>query len=193
LLLGIIHAPGYALGGTEAILATGDADGAYPLFSEPPSAYLYYMASFAQAFIAEEFPDKSPGEDYATFPFPAVSADQPAGVTIGADIVVMLHDSPAARSFLEYLAGADSQQIWVEEGGFTSVNRSLPLDAYRDDVARATAEQLTQAGEVRFSAGDSMPPSVQKAWWAAMRDLVKDPSKLDSLLESLTAAAAAAR
>ena len=34
-----------------------------------------------------------------------------------------------------------------------------------------------------------MPASLQQAWWAAMLDLVKDPSQLDSILDRLTAAA----
>ena len=34
-----------------------------------------------------------------------------------------------------------------------------------------------------------MPASLQQAWWAGMLDLVKDPSKLDSILSSLTSTA----
>ncbi len=34
-----------------------------------------------------------------------------------------------------------------------------------------------------------MPASLQRAWWAAMLDLVKDPSTVDSILDELTAAA----
>ena len=55
------------------------------------------------------------------------------------------------------------------------------------------AEELTEAEVSRFSAGDMMPTSLQRAWWAAMLDLVKDPSDVDSILEGLTAAAANAR
>ena len=31
-----------------------------------------------------------------------------------------------------------------------------------------------------------MPASLQKAWWKAMLELVKDPGQLDSILSSLT-------
>ena len=101
----------------------------------------------------------------------------------------MLNDTPAARSFMTYLAGAESQQAWVELGGFTSVNRSVAPDAYPDPVARSAADELASAKLIRFSAGDTMPASVQQAWWKAMLELVDDPSKLDSVLESLTSAA----
>ena len=53
-------------------------------------------------------------------------------------------------------------------------------------MARAAADELASARLIRFGAGDTMPASVQQAWWKAMLELVDDPSKLDALLESLT-------
>ena len=67
-------------------------------------------------------------------------------VTVGADIPVMVSDTPAARSFMTYLAGAQAQEAWIKLGGFTSVNRSVSADAYLDPVARAVAEELTSGG-----------------------------------------------
>jgi alpha-glucoside transport system substrate-binding protein len=186
----LTHTDGYVAGGSDGILGSSDADGVLPLFTDPPGAYLYPMASFAQAFIAGNSPDLAPGTDYDTMAFPPVDPAHAGAITVGADIVVMLHDSPAARSFMAYLAGADAQQVWIDRGGFTSVNRSVPLDAYADPVARATAEQLGAATTVRFSAGDLMPSGVQQAWWAAMRELVSDPTTLAGLLDELTATAA---
>ena len=188
----IVQTPGYVLGGTEAIRGTGDAEGSYPLYTDPPTAHMYSMASFAQAFIASEYPDLVPGDDYDVFAFPSVDPDHAGAVTIGGDIVVMLTDTPAARSFMTYLAGAESQQTWVDLGGFTSVNRSVSRDAYADTVARHVADHLTSAEVIRFSAGDTMPSSVQQAWWAAMLELLDDPDALDAVLESLTAEAAEA-
>jgi alpha-glucoside transport system substrate-binding protein len=105
----------------------------------------------------------------------------------------MVRDTPAARSFMAYLAGARAQEAWIGLGGFTSVNRSVPLGTYRDPVARTVAAELTSAKVSRFSAGDMMPPPVQKAWWQAMLELVKDPSRLDSILDSLTSVAHSAK
>jgi alpha-glucoside transport system substrate-binding protein len=101
----------------------------------------------------------------------------------------MVTDTPAARSFMAYLAGARAQEAWIELGGFTSVNRSVPADTYLDPVARRVAKELTEARVTRFSAGDMMPASLQRAWWGAMLDLVKDPSDVDSILHRLTATA----
>ena len=189
----IVQAPGYVLGGSQRIRTTPDASGADPLYTDPPAAYLYYLASFAQAFIASDFPNLKAGVDYGFFPFPAINPRFSGAVTIGADVVVMTHDTPAARSFLAYLAGAQAQEAWIRLGGFISVNRSVPPETYPDPVARAVARQLTDAQVLRFSAGDMMPASVQRAWWAAMLELLDDPGKLDSILASQTSLAQSAR
>ena len=189
----IVQKKGYVLGGSQGISATTDANGTYPLYTDPPMAYMDYLASFAQAFIASKFPDLNPGDDYSFFTFPTVNPQYAGAVTVGADVVVLVNDTPAARSFMTYLAGAQAQEAWIKLGGFTSVNRSVSADSYPDPVARAVAQELTEARISRFGAGDMMPASLQKAWWKAMLVLVKDPGELDSILSSLTGIAQKAR
>jgi alpha-glucoside transport system substrate-binding protein len=189
----LISTRGYVLGGSRRIIATGDDVGADPLYTDPPTAYLCYLPSFAQAFIAASHPDLEPGADYDVFAFPTIDPHYQGAVTIGADVPVMVSDTPAARAFMLYLASARAQEGWIKLGGFTSVNRSVSMDRYLDPVARTVAEELTEAKVSRFSAGDMMPTSLQRAWWGAMLDLVKDPSQVDSILDRLTAAATSAR
>ncbi len=191
--LRLVSTKGYVLGGSERIVATGDDVGADPLYTDPPTAYLDPFASFAQAFIARSFPGLEPGTDYDVFPFPTIDRERRGAVTVGADVPVMTHDSSAARSFMTYLASARAQEAWIRRGGFTSVNRSVSADAYRDPVARRIADELAAATTAGFSAGDMMPPTVQRAWWDAMLELVQEPDRLDPILDRLTAAAAAAR
>jgi alpha-glucoside transport system substrate-binding protein len=190
--LTLVTAPGRVLGGTRAMLTTGDAEGVLPVFADPPEAYAYPMASFAQAFVADAYPDLEPGTGYDWFPVPAVDPALAGAVTVGADLVVALRDTPAARSFLTYLTGADAQARWAGLGGYTSVNRGVPAAAYPDVVARSVAEHVTGAELVRFGAGDAMPAEVQAAWSAAMLALVQEPGSLDGTLASLTDVAAAA-
>jgi alpha-glucoside transport system substrate-binding protein len=189
----IVSTEGYVLGGSQRIVATGDDVAADPLYTEPPTAYMCYLASFAQAFIAASYPDLEPGTDYDIFKFPTINPEYQGAVTVGADVPVMVSDAPSARSFMTYLASARAQETWIKLGGFSSVNRSVSADAYLDPVARTMAEELTEAEISRFSAGDMMPTSLQRAWWGAMLDLVKDPSTVDSILDRLTAAAKSAR
>ena len=189
----IVSTKGYVLGGSQRIVATGDDVAADPLYTDPPTAYLCYLASFAQAFIAASHPDLEPGPDYDVFPFPTINPAYRGAVTVGADVPVMVSDTPAARSFMTYLASARAQEAWIKLGGFISVNRSVSADTYLDPVARRVAEELTGARVSRFSAGDIMPASLQRAWWGAMLELVQDPSRVESILDTLTAAARSAR
>ena len=122
----IVSTEGYVLGGSQRIIATGDDVGADPLYTDPPTAYMCYLASFAQAFIAASHPDLEPGADYDVFRFPTIDPDHQGAVTVGADVPVMVSDTPAARSFMTYLASARAQETWIKLGGFTSVNRSVP-------------------------------------------------------------------
>lgn len=190
---GVVHHEGYVLGGIDGILDTTDAAGSYPMYTDPPTAYMYPMSSFARAFITDRFPDLTPGTDYATFPFPPVDPDLAGTDMVGGDLVVMLHDTPEARSFLEYLAGPEAQQTWIELGGFTSVNREIPLDVYSDPVERAIAARLVDATAVRFAAGDLMPFELQRKWWGTMLDLLDHPEQRGELLTELDAVAADVR
>lgn len=152
LLIRIVSSKGYVLGGSQRIIATGDDVAADPLYTDPPTAYLCYLASFAEAFIAANHPDLEPGTDYDVFKFPTINPAYKGAVTVGADVPVMVSDTPAARSFMTYLARARAQETWIKRGGFTSVNRRVSADTYPDPVARTVAEELTPAEVSRFSA-----------------------------------------
>ena len=173
---------GYVPGGARAVLATGFIDGSYLPYTSPPKAAMYYLGSFTQGFIADQFPDLTAGNDYAFFPVPTINAQYAGSVTGGADVVVMLRDTEAARSLMNYLASAEPQQIWVERGGFTAVNNQVSLSAYPDALAASAAEQLTTASIYRFDADDSMPSAVQAAFWKGILDYLQSPSSLDSVL-----------
>ncbi|MES0329665.1 MAG: carbohydrate ABC transporter substrate-binding protein, partial [Dehalococcoidales bacterium] len=111
-------------------------------------------------------------------------------VTGAADVVVAFNDDPATRSFIEYLASAEAQQIWAEIGGFISVNSDVSLDAYTE-LAALSAEQLTGATIFRFDADDQMPPAVQSAFWAGILEYLQTPGDLDDILADIEAIAAA--
>ncbi len=181
--------PDYVPGGAIAILATNFVDGSYLPYEDPPKAAMYYLGSFTQGFIAEQFPDLVAGEDYAFFPFPTIDTQYAGAVTGGADVVVVFNDNMTTRSFIEYLATAEAQQIWVELGGFTAANNQVSLDAYPDPLARLAAEQLTGATVFRFDADDSMPSAVQKAFWEGTLEYLQYPDQLDSILADIEARA----
>ena len=185
----IVFTPGYVPGGATAALATNFVDGSYLPFDDPPKAAMYYLGAFTQGFIAAQFPDLQPDEDYSFFPFPTITPEYAGAVTGGANVVVVFKDNAATRSFVEYLASPEAQQIWVDLGGFTAVNKRVSLDAYPDPLARRAAEQLTAATIFRFDADDSMPSAVQKAFWDGTLAYLQNPSELDDILAQIEAVA----
>lgn len=183
----IFHGNHYINGAPQSILATGFQEASYLPFNSPPQAYMYYEGDFVEGFITGQFKSAQPGTDFNFFPFPTISGA--GGVTGGADVIVMMKNTDAAQSFVKYLATAQAQEIWVKRGGFTSVNKSVNLSDYPDQVAQNSAKMLTSAQNFRFGAGDIMPPAVQQAWWKGMLTYIASPDKLDSVLSDIESVA----
>ena len=142
----VVQTKGYVLGGTQRILATGDGDGGTPLYTKPPGRlHVLPLLDSRRGSSPSQYPNLNAGHDYNFFPFPTINPRYSGAITIGADVVVMLRDTPAARSFMRYLVGAPAQEAWIKLGGFTSVNRSIPSDSYLDPVAQAVAAELSDA------------------------------------------------
>ena len=174
---------GYTVqGGAEGINATNFKNATYPPFESPPTAAMVYLGGFASGFITEQFPNAVAGEDFDFFPFPG------GAVTGGANIVYAFSDDDATCSFLNWLAGAEAQRIWVDRGGFTSVNSQVSLDSYPDSVSRAEAEQLTTAKVFRFDLDDAIGGALQTAYFQGVTEYLAHPDKLDSILKDIEAA-----
>lgn len=169
-------------GGATGINATGFVESTYPPFQDPPEAAMVYLGGFAAGFIAEQFPDLVAGEDYAFFPFPG------GGISGGANVVFAFNDDDTTCSLMTHLASADAQQVWVDLGGFTSVNQEVDLAGYPDAVSRALAEELTQALRFRFDLDDAIGGATQQAIWAGVTGYLANPDDLDSILEQIEAA-----
>jgi alpha-glucoside transport system substrate-binding protein len=185
----IVNTPGYIPGGATAVLATNFQDASYWPFETPSQAAMYYEGDFVQGFITTQFPSLKAETDYDYFPFPTINQQYMGAVTGGADLVVAFKDNPTIRSFINYVATPEAQDIWVKRGGFISVNNGVNLNDYPDPISQKSAEQLLSASLFRFGAGDSMPGSMQTAWWAGILQYLQDPTKLDSILASLESTA----
>jgi alpha-glucoside transport system substrate-binding protein len=180
---------GYVPGGTSFILSTNFVPASYLPFESPPRAGMYFLGSFAQGIIEEQFPDLVIEEDYSFFPFPPIDPQYAGAVTGGADLLVMFNDTPASRSLMQYLSTGAAQQIWVGRGGFTSTNNQVSLNNYPDPLAAKVAEQLTSARIFRFDADDIWGGELQDAFWKGILDYLEDPSRLDSILQEIEAVA----
>lgn len=172
-------------GAPQSILATDPQPASYLPFQSPPAAYMYYLGDFAAGFITSQFKSIQPGTGFDFFAFPTINPQFQGGVTIGADLVVAMKNNNGVRDLVRYLATAPAQEIWVKRGGFTAVNKSVPLSAYPDKVAQASAQQLVSATAGKYGAGDIMPPAMQQAWWKGMLAYIGNQGSLDSVLASL--------
>jgi alpha-glucoside transport system substrate-binding protein len=179
----------YINGAPQSILATGFQDATYAPFSNPPTAYMYYLGDFAAGFITTQFKSAVPGTDFNFFPFPTLNPSITGAVTGGADVVVTMKNNSSVQKLVKYLATADAQTIWVKRGGFTSVNKSVPLSSYPDKVSQASAQMLSSAGVFRFGADDLMPSQVENAFWQGTLTYIQDQTKLDSVLSTIESTA----
>lgn len=169
-------------GGAEGINATNFQDSAYPPFQDPPQAAMLGLGGFASGFITTQFPNLKAEDDFDFFTWPG------GKITGGANIVYAFNDKPATCSFLNYLASADAQEIWVKEGGFTSVNSDVDMEAYPNPIARKQAEQLIDAETFRFDLDDAIGGDLQNTYFAGVTEFLSDPSKLDQILAEIEAA-----
>lgn len=188
----IAHGQHYIAGAPQSILATGFTDASYGPFKSPPASYMYYLGDFTEGFITAQFKNLKPETDFNFFPFPTINSQYQGAITVGADVVVAMRNNNSVKKLVQYLATADAQAIWVKRGGFTAVNKNVPVSDYPDPVAQASVTMLTSAPIVKYGAGDVMPSQVQTAMWKGLLTYIQSPDQLDSVLGQIESTAATA-
>jgi alpha-glucoside transport system substrate-binding protein len=168
-------------GGSNTALTTAFQEGGDGLFNTPPGCVFHHQASFITGL--GKFKDAAAGTDYNFFPFPDIDAQYSGAVEGAGDLFGMFHDTAEAKSLMKYLVTAEAQDIWVKIGGALSANKNAT--SYPDDIAKRSAELLTNAKAFAFDASDLMPTAMNAAFWTAIVDYTKDPSKLDTILADL--------
>ncbi len=175
----------YVYGGTTAILTTWVGDTQTPMFDEAgPSCWMHRQAGWIPAFFPE---GKAAGTDSAFFYLPPIDEAQGKPVLGGGDVVSMFNDRPEVRAFMEYIATPEAAKGWIEQEGFISPNKSVPLDWYPNEIDRAQAEIMKNATVFRFDASDLMPASVGTGtFWEGMINYVSGDD-LDTVLQEIDA------
>jgi alpha-glucoside transport system substrate-binding protein len=174
---------GYTVqGSAAAINATNFQDSTFPPYEDPPGAAMVPLGGFAVTFIQDQFPEIVPGEGVDFFTWPG------GGVTGAANIAYAFNSDPATCSFLSHIASAEAQQIWVDRGGFTSLNTEVSTDSYPDSVTQGLAEQLLEAEVFRFDLDDAIGGAVQQAVFQGVTEYLVNPDSLASILANIEAA-----
>ncbi|MEV7689919.1 ABC transporter substrate-binding protein [Streptomyces bungoensis] len=185
-------------GGQKEALNTDFPSSVEKVFGPKPEAGMVYEGDFVAGVAHDQF-GKSIGKDANFFPFPPVDGGK-APVVSGGDAAVVLKDgknTKAGMKLLEYLATPEAAAVWAKAGGFLSPNKELPLSSYSDDVTRATAKSLVDAGDsVRFDMSDQAPAAFGgtkgAGEWKLLQDFLRDPSDPQGTAAKLEAAAAKA-
>jgi alpha-glucoside transport system substrate-binding protein len=172
-------------GGKQAMLATAFGDAGNPMFTSPPRCYLHHQGSFITDFFVKSNASLKPVEDFNLFPFPAIDSRNAGAQEVAGDLFGMFKDTPQSRALMKYLTTPEAQSIWVKRGGAISPNKSVPPDAYPDQLSKQMAQAMLSATTVRFDASDLMPEAMNNAFWKAVLDYVQNPGSLDSILATL--------
>ncbi|MFR9798521.1 ABC transporter substrate-binding protein [Streptomyces sp. MS06] len=185
-------------GGQKEALSTDFPGSVEKVFGPKPEAGMVYEGDFVAGVAKDQF-GRTIGKDANFFPFPPVDGG-PAPVVSGGDAAVVLKDGKDAKAgmaLLEYLATPEAAAVWAKAGGFLSPNKKLDLAAYGDDVTRATAKSLINAGDsVRFDMSDQAPAAFGgtkgAGEWKILQDFLRDPSDPKATAAALETAAAKA-
>jgi alpha-glucoside transport system substrate-binding protein len=181
----IVNGKHYINGAPQSILATHFQDSTFLPYTNPPQAYMCYLGDFAAGFITDQYKDIQPGTGFNFFPFPTINPKYKNAVTGGADLMTALKDNDGTHQFMQFLSTAEAQAIWVKRGGAASANKAVDLSLYPNDVARASARQLTGASIFKEGADDQMPQAVENAFWQATLAYIQNPTQLSSILNTV--------
>ncbi|WP_353988559.1 ABC transporter substrate-binding protein [Ruicaihuangia caeni] len=186
------------LWGTD-LVQQGAAQRTFPesvteVFGADPKAGTVYEGDFVAGNIADDG-SSTVGENALFYDFPAINDSEPS-VVGGGDVAVAFVDDEVTDAFMQFLASADSAEVWVPNGGLTSPNSSVDTSLYPDDISRQIAEALTGAETFRFDMSDLTPSAFGgtpgQGFWQIMIEFLQDPSDIPGTQQKLESAAAAA-
>lgn len=187
-----------SLWGTDLVEKGGDQrdfpTSVTEVFGADPKAGTVFEGDFVAGNIADDG-NSTVGENALFYNFPAVNGSDPA-VVGGGDVAVQFDDDEATTELMEYLASAESAEVWVPEGGLTSPNKSVDTSLYPDDTSKKIAEALTGAEAFRFDMSDLTPSEFGgtegQGFWQEMIKFYQNPDDVDGTAKRLEAAAAKA-
>nr|WP_308288140.1 extracellular solute-binding protein [Streptomyces corallincola] len=174
---------------TARALRTEYQDASRLLDRDPPACTLEHQASFVRS--APAWRDARGAYLPSAALIPGARPSTAGTWEVSGDLVALLHDTPAARKLVRYLASTGAQQAWTaRESGFSVAAGTDPAAGAADGAAgswhRSLARTLLDPRAVHcFDASDAMPPSVRDAFTEATLQFLADPDRLEGLLRDL--------
>jgi alpha-glucoside transport system substrate-binding protein len=182
----------YVFGGRAQIAREAFGTSVSGILGDDPECGMHRQATFIEGFIAEVDPDAEFGVDYDFFYLPAITpGDRP--VLGGGDFAALYTDNPAAVTFMEFLATAESGEGWAARGGFLSPFAPVfDSSVYPTDSSVRASEILAEATAFRFDGSDLMPgdvgsSSLSGSFWTEMTSWVLGEKSLADALVAIDA------
>jgi multiple sugar transport system substrate-binding protein len=145
---------------------------------------IYWQGSFITT-----LPEIKDASDLNFFGFPETN-----GVVGAVDYAVVTKDAPhqsEAKQLVQYLAGADAQEIMVGLGGFLATNRNVPASAYTP-IDKKVVDFMGTAGiTIVPDLDDTIGGQWQQTFWDQLKLLWTSPSTstMNNVLNALQTAA----
>ncbi|HDQ05268.1 MAG TPA: carbohydrate ABC transporter substrate-binding protein [Candidatus Bathyarchaeota archaeon] len=141
-----------------------------------------YGIYFQGGFVTTISPFSENLDDIGFFPFPETD-----GATGSVDYAVMpaaTKNMEEAQQLIEFLAGAEAQEIMVQQGGFLAANSDVPESAY--NPADLQVVQFMQTVTIVPDLDDAIGNPFQQAFWDQLKAFWVNPTlNLDTMLQTL--------
>ena len=172
-------------GGIDGALGTGFVDGIGQVFSANPKAHMYMEGGFVGGItLTDVNPNLKPGETIDFFPFPTIDEAQGDPLVGGGDITAAFVNNDDVAKLVEYLASPEAGKVWVSTGAIVSPNKGVDASAYPNELVKKEADQVKNAETFVFDGSDLLPGSLGEDWGTLLQSVLKNPSKIDSELQS---------
>jgi len=172
-------------GGVTTQLATNFANGADPMFADPPACYLHQQATFMGGIILSNFPDLEPGSRLDFFAAPTFNPDFAGTQSISGEIVSVLNPTEQAVALAQYLATPEAGRLVAETGRWLSPNLQVDSESYTDPFLGRAADVLQDATSSHYLGNALMPTALVEAFWGSTLDYLERPGDLDDILADL--------
>ncbi|TPW28108.1 ABC transporter substrate-binding protein [Pararhizobium mangrovi] len=180
----VIAGKGHLQGGRIGAISTSISTGYNGLTASPPTCQLVLWAAWVPGLIGDT---AKPGDNIDFFRMPPEDPKFANYEMYQSAIVIGFSDRPETKAFLEFAASTAAQTYLASLNRWPVANSNVPIDAYPSPLLRKIAKTYFGNSDVQFVAG----PNVLKqgdtgtAVWKGVVTYMQDPSKLDSVLQSI--------
>jgi alpha-glucoside transport system substrate-binding protein len=145
-------------GGIDGALATAFVDGIGLVFSDNPTAEMYYEGGFVGGIATGQTnKDLKIGETIDWFNFPTFGGSGDTAAEIGGDEIAALTTKPGVKEFIQFMTGQDSGTTWAKTGAIISPVKAVDASSYPNDLAKKEAAQVAGASAVVYDGSDTLP------------------------------------